>query len=312
MFLRNLLITKGMNSIIQLGEKIFLPKRGLCIMLRPIKGFISASQHGVALLIFISCVTFHTYVSADIQEKTAENYRALGYAEQQKGNLNDALTYYTKAISLGLENEVLFNDMGVLYEEVDLNSKAEQLYLRAIQSNDRYLPAYVNIAYLYLRLDRKEKAARYFKKRYELGDPMDPWAQKAKKELIKISPEYRIWAQSIEADSLKKQLIAKSREEFYLRIERSQKYYKNGEKFFKEGRYKDAKKEYDLALRLTPKNPKVNDARNKVILEIAKESIREQSKQAIKRLETGDSVSARHDIQKILTTIPNEPILISR
>ncbi len=71
-------------------------------------------------------------------------------------------------------------------------------------------------------------------------------------------------------------------------------------------------REYDSALRLTPKNPKITDARNAVVLEIAKESVREQSEQAIIRLETGDTVSARHEIQKILTIIPSEPILISR
>ena len=70
-------------------------------------------------------------------------------------------------------------------------------------------------------------------------------------------------------------------------------------------------REYDSALHLTPKNPKITDARNAVILEKAKESVREQSKQAIMRLETGDTVSARHEIQKILTTIPKEPILTS-
>ena len=115
------------------------------------------------LLLFISCITFHTNVSAGIMEQTAEDYRALGYAEQQKGNINEALAYYTKAATLGVENPALFNDMGVLYEGIDLNSRAKQYYLKAIQSDANYLPAYINLAYLYQRLGRKEKAALYFK-----------------------------------------------------------------------------------------------------------------------------------------------------
>lgn len=311
MFLRNLLIVKRLRGTLKEVKKIFLPKEDLCIMLDSDKSTQKILHTSIALLVFISCITFHAIVSADIQDQAAEQYRTQGYEEQQKGNLNEALGYYTKAVELGLENTVLFNDMGVLYEEVDLNAKAEHYYLKAIASDKHYLPPYINLAYLYQRLGRKKRAAKYFKLRYELGDPNDPWAQKSKEELIKIRPEYRRWAQSLEADSLNKQLAAKFRAEFYQRVQRSQEYYKRGKKLFEDDKYKEAMKEYNLALRLTPENPKIKDARNKVVLELAKESVREQSKQAIERLETGDTVSARHEIQKILTTIPSEPILIS-
>jgi tetratricopeptide (TPR) repeat protein len=212
---------------------------------------------------------------------------------------------------LGVENSVLFNDMGVLYEAIDLNNRAEQYYLKAIQSDANYLPAYMNLAYLYQRLGRKEKAAWYFQKRCELGDPADPWAQKAKEELLVIKPEYLEWIQSLEADSLNKQLVAQSRDEFYQQVKLGQEHYMKGENLFKQGKYKEAMKEYDLALNFTPENPKISDARKKVILAMAKESVKENSEQAIKRLEMGDTVSARHEIEKILTTIPKEPILTS-
>ncbi len=280
-------------------------------MLITVKGSQKVLYRSIVLLFFISCITFHTIVFADIRVKLAEQYRATGYEEQQKGNLNEALSNYTKAVAVGLENAVLFNDMGVLYEEADFNSKAEQHYLKAITTDKHYLPPYINLAYLYQRVGRKDKAITYFKKRYELGDPQDPWAQKAKEELLTMSPKYLQWVQSLEADFLNNQLVVKSREDFYFRVQKSQEGYKRGKKLFKDGKYKEAIKEYDAALRLTPENPQIKDARNTVILEIAKESIREQSEQAIKRLETGDTVSARHEIQKILTTIPSEPILIS-
>ena len=95
-------------------------------MLNLIRSFKDAFLSILVLLIFISCIAFHTIVFADITQQTAEEYRALGYAEQQEGNLNEALSYYTKAISLGLQNSVILNDMGVLYEEIDLYPRAER------------------------------------------------------------------------------------------------------------------------------------------------------------------------------------------
>ncbi len=280
-------------------------------MLNIVKSSNIASRVIVALLFFISFFAFHKNVAADIKEKTAEEYRALGYAEQQKGNLNEALSYYTKATSLGLENAVLLNDMGVLYEQIDLYSRAETSYVRAIQADPKYLPPYSNLAYLHQRLKRFDKAAEYFKKRFELGDPMDPWAQKAKEELIKIDPGYRDWIASLEAEAFNRQLEAKSQDEFYRRVEQSQEHYLRGNTFVKELKYEDAIKEYDQALYFAPNNPNIIDARKMALLEIAKKSVREQSEQAIRRLETGDTLSARHEIQKILTTIPEEPIMIS-
>ncbi|MCK4882814.1 MAG: tetratricopeptide repeat protein [Candidatus Omnitrophica bacterium] len=270
-----------------------------------------AFQSIIALLFFISCITFHSFASAEVKDKIAEEYRALGYEEQQKGNLNEALSYYTKATSLGLENATLLNDMGVLYEEIDLYGRAEKFYLRAIQSDRDYLPPYNNLAYLYQRLGKPDKAARYFKLRFELGNSMDPWAQKAKDELMKIDPRYREWAMAFEAEALNKQVELRSRREFYQNVKRGQEHYRRGNDLFKDEKYKEAIKEYDHALHLSPKNPKIIDARKQAILEMSKKNIEEQSENAIKRLEAGDTLSARHEIQQMLTTIPNEPILVS-
>ena len=281
-------------------------------MLNAFARLLRTLQSSSALLIFLSSITFHTHASADIQSETAENYRALGYAEQQKGNLNEALTYYTKATELGLENPVVLNDMGVLYENIDMLSRAEKFYLRAIDLDPDYLPAYNNLGYLYQRLGKTDKAAECFKKRYELGNPDENWTQKAKDELIRINPEYGDWARSLEAEALNRKLVAKSREEFQERMVRSQEHLAKGEKHYYNKEYEEAMHEYDLALQLTPDNPRVQEARDRVLLEIAKDSIRERSKDALKRLETGDTISARQEIQSILTSIPDKPILISR
>lgn len=281
-------------------------------MLNALARFLRLLQSSSALLIFLSSITFQTHASADIQTETAENYRALGYAEQQKGNLNEALAYYTKATALGLENPVILNDMGVLYENIDMLSRAEKYYLKALDLDPDYLPAYNNLAYLYQRLGKTDKAAEYFKMRYERGNPDEPWAQKAKEELVRMNPEYADWARSMEAEALDRKLVAKSRQEFQERMVRSQEHLAKGERHFHNKEYEEAISEYDLALQLTPDNPKVQEARDRALLEIAKDSVRERSQDALKRLETGDTVSARHEIQRILTSIPDKPILISR
>lgn len=281
-------------------------------MLTLAKRYKKSFRDVTALLFFFSLITFQSNGFAGIKEQTAEEYRALGYAQQQKGNLNEALSLYTKATTLGLENAILLNDMGVLYEEIDFYARAEHYYLRSIQLDARYLPPYMNLAYLYQRLDRTDEALQYFKRRYELGAADDPWAQKAKEELIKLRPEYKNWVASVEGEALNKQIVERSRREFYQTIEKSQEHYHRGQKFFEGGNYRGALQEYDRAIGLTPKNPKIIDARKQVMLEMAKVSVREQSKEAIRRLELGDTVSARHEIQKILTIIPEEPILISR
>jgi Flp pilus assembly protein TadD len=226
--------------------------------------------------------------------------------------LNEALSLYTKATTLGLENAMLLNDMGVLYEEIDFYARAEHYYLRSIQLDQRYLPPYINLAYLYQKLGRTEEAVQYFKRRYELGAADDPWAQKAKEELIKLRPEYKGWVASIEGEALNRQIVDQSRQAFYQTVQKSQEHYRRGQELFDDGNYRGALQEYDRAIGLTPKNPKIIDARKRVMLEMAKASVREQSKEAIRRLELGDTVSARHEIQKILTTIPEEPILISQ
>ena len=265
-----------------------------------------------ALLFFISGIAFQTQASEDIKNETAETYRALGFAEHQKGNLNEALAYYTKATSLGLKSAVVLNDMGVLYENIDLYAKAEQYYLSAIKTDERYLPAYINLAYLYQRFGQNDKAASYFKRRFELGDPNDPWAQKAKEELLKIRPDYADWVNSLDAASLNQDLVERSRDEFYHRVKRSQEHLQKGQDLYAKGKFSEAIQEYDSAMQLAPQNPKIMNERNKALLDIAKESVREQSQLAIRRLEAGDTVAARHEIEKILATIPNKPILISQ
>jgi len=275
----------------------------------------NVSQSFVALLFFISYLiltTFHSIAFADIKDQTAEEYRVKGYEEHQKGNFNDALNYYSKAISLGLENSVVLNDMGILYEQLGLPKKAEQYYLQAIQANKFYKPSFINLAYLYKRNGLEEEAFKYFKRRYELAKPGDPWGDKAKEELLSIKPEYKPWVISFEAKWLNDVVVNKVQQEFSELIMQSSEHYKKGMMYLKEKNYERAIDEFDYALKITPRNPKVLDARQEAMIEMVKRDIKHHSEKAVRMLDYGDAMSAKDEIRKILTAIPNEPILNSK
>ncbi len=258
------------------------------------------------LLFFISFVTFQSESFADTKQKIAEEYRAQGYAQQQKGNWYDALTYYEKAIALGLKYDaVVFNDMGVLYEEVGLPARAERYYLQAIQTNKDYLPPYTNLGYFYLNNGEKDKAFQYFQERYEQAGPSDIWAQKIKEELLNIRPEYQQQILAREAESLTEELVQNAREDFFRRVERANRHYRKGQQLLKGRRYRQSVEEFDMALDLTPQDPRVMRARQQAMRELRKERVREHLDQTIRLLNSGDSFSAR----KILTTVPKEPVL---
>ncbi len=289
-----------------------LPNLEIYIMLTTKKRLRITSHNVITLLLSFSLITFHSNAFAGLKEKTAEEYRAKGLLEQQKGNLNSALDHYTKAAALGLENPAVFNDMGILYEQIDFNSKAEQCYRKAIQTDKQYLPSYINLAYLYQKLGNPQQAFEYFKRRYELGDLGDPWTEQAKEELLKIRPEYIDWIVNREAQQFQQQLVEKAHREFYERVKRSSEHYQKGEDFFQKENYHQALKEFNQALALSPQDSKIIEARKKTILELSKIKIKEHSDLAIKMLNSGDSISAKYEIQKMLTAVPKEPMIISR
>src|SRR5262245_31496402 len=100
----------------------------------------------VTLLSFISIITFHTDTLAVSKKQLYNQYREQGIAEQQKGNLNEALTHFSKAVSLGSDDPALYNDMGVIYEQMGLLGTAEKYYGMALRKDRSYLPTYSNMA----------------------------------------------------------------------------------------------------------------------------------------------------------------------
>ena len=259
-----------------------------------------------ALLAVISSSTFHSYCYADQKFQAAEENRDLGLIEQKKGNLIQALSHFVKAYELGLESAVVLNDIAIIYDGLGLKTKAESYYQQAISTDENYLPPYMNLAYLYLNYGQDELAFQFFKKRFERSEPKDPWGQKAKDEMLKIHPEYITWVVTQQAKVLDKELVMKAHEAFANRMTQAGSHFERAKQYEANGQFAQAFTEYDRALRLTPDNPKIVEAKRQLKIQRAKEEFEKRSAHVMRMLEAGHTYSAKDEIRNMLATIPNE------
>ena len=123
--------------------------------------------------------------AASLQEE-AVSYRAQGYDAQRRGDKAGALAFYRKATALDPSYPAPHNDVGVLLEEQGRLQEAEGSYQQALTINPNYLEAHGNLAMLYERMGNKERAIYHWLKRYQLGDPYDPWTARAEERLVAL------------------------------------------------------------------------------------------------------------------------------
>ncbi len=262
----------------------------------------------LSALLLISLLTFQTRIFANNREFSAQDYRAQGYDEQKKGNLDKALAFYSEALSLGLESEVLYNDIGVVYEQQGDWQKARIYYLKAIRYNPDYLPPYTNLAYLYQTLGDIQNAEHYFQERYWRAKDGDPWKEAVREELVKINPRFKKKLLQEKVEDFTEELVRQAREEFSLQIQRSENHYQKGSQYLQEKKYKEALQEFDRALLLTPDNPKMMKAKQQVLFSQKIDMVKEKVYVAVKHLDAGDVQSANDMFQEILTLLPEQPV----
>lgn len=116
----------------------------------------------------------------------AMGYRLQGYEAQRRGDKVQALSLYQKAAALDPSYPTPLNDAGVLLEDTGRLGEAEVAYKKALELNPHYLEAHANLAMLYERMGKKEPAIYHWLKRYQLGDPYDPWTARAEERLIAL------------------------------------------------------------------------------------------------------------------------------
>lgn len=139
----------------------------------------------IIIFILLSHLSFAA-VSYNVLKEEARFYREKGYEVQRSGDLDTAMGYYQKAVELDPLYAAAYNDLGVVYDIKGLKDRAEKCYLKTINLDPNYQSVYFNLANLYEEKGNFRKAADYWKKRIKIGDPNDPWTQKAKQRLANI------------------------------------------------------------------------------------------------------------------------------
>ncbi|KPK97689.1 MAG: hypothetical protein AMJ95_07810 [Omnitrophica WOR_2 bacterium SM23_72] len=194
-------------------------------------------------------------------QKQARIYRDQGYAIQSMGNLDDATTFYQKAVEFDPSYAIVHNDLGIVFEAKGMMERAEKSYLRAIQIDPYFLSPYSNLALLYENKRDLDKAKIYWEKRALMGSGDDPWTQRARKRLedirmvlsdrpLEIIREREVASFIKEVENQKRHFQDPKKEKADILFEKAKMSYKAGE-------YAAAIKEAVDAQQLDPSNKQI-------------------------------------------------------
>jgi len=270
------------------------------------------------LFLFVVLFSFSSQmiVRAETISENLETYRMQGLEAQKKGSLDEAIAYYTKALSLDPNRPDLYNDLGVVYEAKGSAYEARRYYFEAINLDKKYLPAYSNLAYLCQRQGNLSKAAEFFRKRIELGDPGDPWTKDAVEQLRILAqtfPQEKRWLEAYEANLLEhraKVLETKLKEQqdqiLADRLLKAEKYIEQARVYADQEMYEQALAEYDRALAENPESPRIAEYRRRTFLKLKRSEITKLVNTALEKFDAGDNNSSKEDFRQILSIIPDE------
>jgi len=264
----------------------------------------------VVFLIFISIVTFQNSSFAGVFSNVAGEYHRSGYSAQLKGDYDEALANYYKAVNVEPDNAVYCNDLGLTYEHLGRLKEAEQSYLRAVALKPRYLPPYTNLGFLYKKQQNLVKAIYFFQKRIDLGDPTDPWTQKAREELDKLyesAPLFKEKYIKAQAQRMNLQVSQSDRRDFKNQMVIANAEYARGEHLLKTGKTLEAIRAFNSSLAFAPQNPKVTKARDVAMRQYRKEQVMQRAQDAIQMMDEGKEDAAKTQFNEILTMMPNQP-----
>ncbi|MFH1338233.1 MAG: tetratricopeptide repeat protein [Candidatus Omnitrophota bacterium] len=184
-------------------------------------------------------------------------YRKQGFEFQSQGRLDEAMACYHKAIILDPTYTAAYNDLGIVYEAVGMDDKAEEAYLAGLKTDPNYPNLYTNLAMLYEKNKEYVSAARFWKKRIELGPPGDVWVKKAQERLVALRefvPELKQEYLKAQAAELAEELAVKRREERLKELAEINRLYNEAKNLYQSGEYEKALNSVNLALNLNPTN----------------------------------------------------------
>ncbi len=106
----------------------------------------------------------------ELYEFYSNAYERLAYAMTLKGDKPKALELYLKTLELDPGSSITYNNMGLIYFEMQDYDKAIEVYQKAIQFNPRFADAYFNLGSTYGTIGKFELSVQNFKKCIEF-DP---------------------------------------------------------------------------------------------------------------------------------------------
>lgn len=258
-------------------------------------------------LLFLSLSSYSSELDSKLK-KEARAYRNKGYELQTRGNYQEALSFYTKAINLDPSYKEAYNDLGVIYETLGDLDQAEKMYLKAIQIDEDYLAPYTNLGFLYEKKKDFSRAAYYWKKRYLLGREGEYWREEARRHLAQISPQE---LKKLNADLLARKLLMERKKKRQEDLEKAKFYFKNALNFLAKAHYEDAQKELEKAVSLNIEDKElarqINDYYRKTLEYIFVNNAEKHLQNALNYLKMKDYLSVMQELRRVVAIIPEIP-----
>ena len=212
------------------------------------------------LILFTAIVTLsNSYTASAYLLDQAKEYRFKADNLHSEGKLDQAITYYQKAIGIDKYCLSAYNSVAICYEKKGLPSRAESWYLKALEINPRYAPIHYNLGLLYERYGSIKKAIFHWRQRMRLGHPGDPAAIKARAKLEKYASDE---LQKEDAEELNR-CIARQKEQgalkkitginrYITKDEKMKEYYLEGMRLYQSGAFRQARESFQKMIETLP------------------------------------------------------------
>jgi len=134
-----------------------------CLMLKltPPKGFLQDKNFSSQIVIKSK--------DGNTDCKPSDEYNQKGQELYDKKEYQNACHCFLKSIELNPQNYFAYNNLGLSFQKLDDNKKAEKNYKKAISINKNYTIAYDNLAQMYIQQGKFKKAEKYLTKAIEIN-----------------------------------------------------------------------------------------------------------------------------------------------
>jgi len=114
-------------------------------------------------------LVLQTKYNKSSNELSAEDWFQKGNYAYEIGDYENAFLFFQKALDIEPDQEVIYNNMGIIYKKKGNYIKAIECYQRAIEINPDDETSYYNMGNIYIEKNKYDKAIEYYKKAIEIN-----------------------------------------------------------------------------------------------------------------------------------------------